>query len=337
MVRSTDRKGPCILVTGATGFIGLEVARQLAVAGRRPRLLVRRSHRRDLFNNLDVELVSGDLLSSDGLDRAVEGVDEVIHLAARATFERYAHIRPTIVDGSLRLLQAAKRARVRRFVMASSLLVYGSNQKPIDSQTSPDPQIAYGRAKLEAERALRAAVPSEMALGIVRLPHVYGARSFLFDQLRRGIVVTPGRGHNTHGQLHVADAARLLIAAASQGWSGTLPVADDSPADWNHFFDVLRRNYGELRRLSIPTRLALPGGRILEAIAALRSRPTLYTSDSVRAWLLDLPVEPGLLWRDLGIRPLHPTIESGIPASLDDSVLFRWRHPVLDSVEVRYA
>lgn len=66
-----------------------------------------------LFNRLDAEIVEGDLLSPGGLDRAVEGVDEIIHLAARATFERYRRVRPSIVDGSLRLMQAARRSRRR--------------------------------------------------------------------------------------------------------------------------------------------------------------------------------------------------------------------------------
>ena len=176
-----------------------------------------------------------------------------------------------------------------------------------------------------------------MKLAIIRLPHVYGSRSFLFSQLRRGLVVTPGDGRNTHGHLHVADAARLLIAAATQGWSGTLPVADDSPADWNRFFDVLSRNYGQFRRLQIPSSVALCGAPMLEMLAAVRGRPTLFAGDTVRGWLLNLPVEPGLLWRELGLRPLHPTIETGIPASLDEAILFRWRHPLLDSAELRFA
>lgn len=329
--------GPRVLVTGATGFIGLEVARQLADLGRRPRLLVRRRERAALFNHLDAEIVEGDLLARDDLGRVVEGADEVIHLAARATFERYRRIRPSIVDGSLRLMHAARRAGVRRFTFASSLLVYGSNRSFIGADTLPAPQIDYGRAKVEAEAALRAAAPPQMKLAIVRLPHVYGSRSFLFSQLRRGLVVTPGDGRNTHGHLHVVDAARLLVAATSQGWSGTLPVADDSPADWNRFFDVVRRHYDRFRRLPVPSGAAIAGASILEAMARVRGRPTLFAADTVRGWNLNLQVEPGLLWRELGLRPLHPTIETGIPASLDDSILFRWSHSLLDAAEARYA
>jgi nucleoside-diphosphate-sugar epimerase len=328
---------PRILVTGATGFIGLEVASQLSAAGRRPRLLVRRPHRGKLFNRLDVEVVEGDLMSSDSLAEAVSGVDEVIHLAARASFERYERVRPSIVDGSLMLFQAAQRAGVRRFVMASSLLVYGSNREPIGPHTPADPQIGYGRAKLEAELALRHALSSDMRLGIVRLPHVYGSRSFLFDQLRRGLVFKPGNGTNIHGHLQVVDAARVLIAAANQGWTGTLPVADDHPVDWNRFFRVIRRHYDRYRSVRIPTPVALQGTRILELAAALRGKPTLYTPDTVRGWILNLPVEPGVLWRDLGLRPVYPSVEVGVPASLDDEIAFRWRHPMLDAADARYA
>jgi nucleoside-diphosphate-sugar epimerase len=327
-----------VLVTGATGFIGFEVARQLAAANRRPRLLVRRSERRPLLGFLDAELVCGDLMRPETLAAALEGVDEVIHLAARATFERYETLRPTIVDGSISLMNAARRAGVRRFVFASSLLVYGHGDRPIDARTPARPRLGYGIAKLEAEEALRrAAEASRLSLGIIRLPHVYGPRSFLFHQLRRGFVIAPGPGTNTHGQLHVADAARLLVAAADQGWSGTTPVADDSPRSWNQFFEVLGEHYARFRLVRMPSRIAQAGARLLEAMARLRGRPTLQTADTVRGWLLDLPVEPGLLWGDLGLEPLYRSIERGIPASLDEGVSLRWRHPVLDRAEALVA
>ena len=60
------------------------------------------------------------------------------------------------------------------------------------------------------------------------------------------------------------------------------------------------------------------------------SRPSLYTPDTVVGWNLRLPVEIGLLWRQLGLRPIYPTISEGLPAALDDSVAFRWRHPLTD-------
>ena len=116
-----------------------------------------------------------------------------------------------------------------------------------------------------------------------------------------------------------------------------MPVADDHPVDWNHFFRVIQRHYDRYRSVRIPTGLAIQGARLLELAAALIGNPTLYTPDTVRGWVLNLPVEPGLLWRDLGIRPVYSSIETGVPASLDDEVAFRWRHPMLDSAETGYA
>ena len=69
-----------ILVTGATGFIGIEVSRQLAARGLRPRLMVRRPLRGIMLKHLKVEIMQADLRSTRSLIRAMEGMDTVIHL-----------------------------------------------------------------------------------------------------------------------------------------------------------------------------------------------------------------------------------------------------------------
>jgi uncharacterized protein YbjT (DUF2867 family) len=69
-----------LLVTGETGFIGNEIARQLAAAGIESRLMVSRPERGMLLAGLDAELVLGDLTRPVNLARAVAGMDAVIHL-----------------------------------------------------------------------------------------------------------------------------------------------------------------------------------------------------------------------------------------------------------------
>ena len=112
-----------VLVTGGTGFIGVELVQQLCRLGLRPRVLVRRPHRAALLSSLPVDLVQGDLTSEPSLARALEGIDTVFHLGARASFESYRRLKPTVVDGTTRLGQMAAEAGVSHFVFSSSLFV----------------------------------------------------------------------------------------------------------------------------------------------------------------------------------------------------------------------
>lgn len=319
------------LVTGATGFIGFELTRQLSALGCRPRVMVRRAGRAALLGGFDAEPVFADLHSEPGLRRALADTDTVFHLAARATFESYAKVRPSIVDGSVRLMEAAIDAGVRRFVYASSLFVHDSQSAPITAATVPNPQLDYGRAKWEAEQRLaEMAARAGMTFASIRLPHTYGAQSLLFDQIRRGLVVFPGDLSGECAHLHVSDAARALIAVAERGWSGVSPIGDEAGATWGEFFDVVHAFYPRFRLVRVPRRLAMLGAAMLEPLHLLRSSPTLNTSGTVRGFNLNLPVDARPLWRELGLRPEYPSIAAGIPAALDDYVRFRWRHPVLD-------
>lgn len=320
-----------VLVTGGTGFIGVELVEELCRLGYRPRVLTRRPHRAALLSSSSVEVIHGDLFSDTSLRRALEGIDTVIHLGARASFESYRRLKPTIVDGTVRLGRLAAEAGVDHFVYSSSLFVYGGQEIPIGSGTPAVPVMGYGRAKVEAENALLAiSAESGMTVANLRLPHVYGPQSILFQQVRRGIALFPGRMSNHCGQLHVEDAARVLAQVAIDRWTGTSAVSDGDNVTWTGFFSILEELYPRVRLLTLPSWFAYAGAAVLEPLASRRSRPTLYTKDTVVGFNLDLPVEPGLVWDDLAIEPLYPSVEQGIPAVLDGYVRYRWRHPLQD-------
>ena len=322
-----------VLVTGATGFIGIEVSRQLAERGLRPRLMVRRPVRGLMLRKLDAEIMQADIRSLKSLRRILDGVDTVIHLGARAAFESYATLYPSIVKGSLNLMRAAIEARISNFIYGGSLLVYKDTDKKINQNTAPLPMSGYGRAKLEAEKRLE-----EMALkaGIcfvsLRLPHVYGAHSLLFDQVRHGKVYFPGKGDNPFAHIHVGDAARALIRAAEQCKSGIWPVADDLSCTWNEYFETLKTYYPRLRVMHIPQRISYVGTRFLDILYGLTAQPNPYPSGAVSCWNLKLPVISGTLSQALGIEAKFPSIHDGIPAVLDDAISFYWLPSNLDRI-----
>ena len=318
-----------ILVTGGTGFIGHEVVRRLTDLGMRPRVLVRRISRAPLLSGLDVEAVHGDLMSAPSLERAVADIDVVIHLAGRATFEPVERLRPTIVDGTARLAEAAAAAGVRHIVFGSSLFVHDGAGTVADD-TAPRPVLGYGVAKTEAEQVLRrVSEAGGPTVSVVRLPHVYGPQSVLFGLVRRRLVLFPGRGDNRFAQLHVDDAARVLVAAALREWSGTAPVADLQSPTWNEFFEVLTTYAPRVRVVHVPAPAAIAATAVAGRLLG-RTGPTLVGADTIRGWNLELPVASRRIWDELALEPVHPTVLSGIPATLDGSVAFRWRHPVFD-------
>jgi nucleoside-diphosphate-sugar epimerase len=320
-----------VLVTGATGFIGIEVSRQLAHRGLRPRLMVRRPVRGRMLKNLAAEIVQTDLRSVENLDHILNGVDTVFHLGARAAFEPYARVYLSIVNDSLNLMQAAIKAGVKKFVFASTLLVYGDSDKPIDQHTQPAPMSGYGRAKLEAEQRLaKMAADAGICFVCLRLPHVYGAQSLLFDRIRQGQIFFPGKGDNAFAHIHIYDAARAFIQAAENGQSGIWVVADELSCTWNHFFETLQTHHPRLRVMHVPRMISYVGTKILYVFFKLSAQANPYPSGAISCWNYCLPVVPGTLRQAIGLEPKFPSIHEGIPVVLDDAISFYWLPSNLD-------
>jgi nucleoside-diphosphate-sugar epimerase len=189
-----------ILVTGASSAIGMLVVEQLRRRDRVVRCMVRRRP----VANAD-ECVQGDLGDASSLDAAVDGAEVVLHLAAVTHARRSRDYVETNVLGTKRLLDAAARHGVRRFVHVSTRAV---------SETGG----AYSRSTLMAERAV-AEAPVEHT--IVRLSEMYGgAGAEGIDQIvsraRRGATIPiVGEGAERVCPMHVDDAVAALVGAVA--------------------------------------------------------------------------------------------------------------------------
>lgn len=306
-----------LLVTGASGFIGYEVARQLSVNGYRPRLMIRQAGDDCEICHFDADFIIADLRKPESLKEAVKGIDGILHLAARATFESYDMLRPSIMDGSIALMKAGIEAGVRSFVYSSSLLVYRGSPSVVTVDTKVNPVLDYGHIKVDTEKRLSEIAKSEdIAFAALRLPHVYGVRDLYFRQLQAGRLILPGLGKNIYTHLHVADAASAMIACAEQGFQGIAPIGDRLPSSWATFTNAARQHFPSARVYPVPQWLALLATVLLIPFRRIRPYPGLETPGAVRTYNFNLAVDPDSLWKDLGMAPQYPTIFEGIPAAV---------------------
>jgi UDP-glucose 4-epimerase len=147
------------LITGGAGFIGSNIARQLAADGNRIRILDNfSSGRRENLEGLpeSVEVIEGDIRDFETVTKAVTGMDYVLHQAAVPSVPRSVKDPVTSnavnIDGTLYVLEASKRAGVKKVVFASSSSVYGESEElPKNEEMPPSPLSPYAITKLTGE------------------------------------------------------------------------------------------------------------------------------------------------------------------------------------------
>ncbi|MFH1408489.1 MAG: NAD(P)-dependent oxidoreductase [Nanoarchaeota archaeon] len=191
-----------LLITGASGFLGREVAKQL-VHGHR---VIAFSRRKTPFGRSCI----GDILSGDALEKAMEGIEAVIHLAASSDSDPKMKHR-VIVEGTKNVLASAKKAGVKKIVFMSS---YAASKKAKDTTA---------KAKLLAEKMVSS---SGMRYTILRPTLIYGEGGRLFESIQRmaswPIIPLLGGGNYLTGPVHVSDVASLAIDSLAKKHDGHL-------------------------------------------------------------------------------------------------------------------
>ncbi len=194
---------PVVLVTGAGGFIGRHLEPVLQSSG----WTVRRTVRAAATGPNDV-LIESIGPQTDWRD-ALEGVDAVVHLAARVHHPNEEHAvelyRNVNVEGTLHLARSAASMGVRQFIFLSSIHVNGRSTEgrgPFTEADALTPRGVYGKSKAAAESGLRAMAQDQgMHITVVRPPLVYGAGAkgnfdLLVRAVRRGIPLPFGLVRN---------------------------------------------------------------------------------------------------------------------------------------------
>jgi UDP-glucose 4-epimerase len=246
------------LITGGAGFIGSSIAMQLSSAGIEVVVLDNLSsgYRINIDGLKGVHLFEVDIRDAD-IGTALEGVDTVFHLAASVGNKR--SIDDPVTDaqinviGTLRVIEAARKAGIRKVVMSSSAGIYGELMTlPILENHRTEPDSPYGASKLCAEKeCLAYAKLYGMEIVCLRYFNVYGLRQrfdaygnvipiFAFQMLRGEPITVFGDGEQTRDFVNVRDVAQANIKAAlASGVSGAFNIGSSTRISINALLDLL--------------------------------------------------------------------------------------------------
>jgi len=216
-------------VTGGTGFVGLNLVKELMIRGWDVTALHRPSSDLKLLKRFRPKLAVGALTDSAALMAAIpQGTDTIFHVAGNTNMWRGGDAEQTRdnVDGTRHVVQAALAKGVRRLVVTSSISAYGMVSGEIDEQTpslAANSHVNYQKTKWQAQEIARAALPKGLQVvimqpGAIMGPYDVGTWSRLFLMVRDDKL--PGVPASMLTFTHVREVIAAHIAAADKGENG---------------------------------------------------------------------------------------------------------------------
>jgi nucleoside-diphosphate-sugar epimerase len=294
------------LVTGGAGFIGSNIVKLLVDEGYDVLVIDNLSsgYLKNLDQDKSVSFTEADVRDEAAVKRAMEGAEVVFHLAASVGNVR--SIEQPIDDsdvnllGTIRVLEAARRAGVRKLICSSSAAIFGELRRlpiPEDHPTEPD-----GVSKLAEEKmCLVYSKLYELDAVCLRYFNVYGVNQrydaygnvipiFAHRLLRREPLIVYGDGEQTRDFVNVADVARAnLLAARSSGVSGAFNVGSGVSISVNRLVAMML----DASETSVPVQHVEPRkgevrdsrADISAARAALAFEPTVHIEHGLAEYM----------------------------------------------------
>jgi len=284
------------LVTGATGFIGGQLAKRLQIEeGVQVRALVRSLEKGRWLSDLGVELVEGDITDATSVRQAVQGCDLVYHAAAYVgEAGNEEAVWDVNVVGTHNVVDAAVSAKVQRFVHLSSCAVYGSlQQMDIDETTAiRKTGRVYHDSKVEAEEVVFTAYRRQDLPAVsARISQVYGPGSpqltlRVLEAVNRKKVILIDGGQHYFKPVYIDNLidALVLCAQVDEAVGEAINISDGAPVLWRDFFDTFGRMTGVESFPSAPYHPAYVYAFFNELKAKVQGRTTSMNREVVKTF-----------------------------------------------------
>lgn len=247
-----------ILITGAGGWLGSELTERILEQGNSIRAFVLFSSKRldklkVKYGNL-LEVVEGDICNKNDVDKCLEGIEVVYHLAAKvhslpknkADEDQFFKIN---TEATEQLFELCLNHKVKRVVFYSSVSVYGESEEVIDVNTSKNPVTAYAKSKLIAEEVgLRLFKEKGLPITIIEPVTVYGGDDVgNFEKLKnlvnKGFVPRFGDGENKKTVIYYKDLITMTIEIAKDiNTLGKVIICGSESISYNNIIKVLSKN-----------------------------------------------------------------------------------------------
>lgn len=311
-----------VVVTGASGHLGINLVQALARNGVPTRVLVHRNSAP--LEEMDVDIAHGDVLDLDSLRSAFAGAELVYHLAGAISISGDPHgaVRAVNVTGADNVARTALRCGVRRLVHCSSIHAFDMRRQAPITESSPrvtdDPRVhrAYDRSKAEGEKRVREVIDQGLDAVIIHPTGVIGPSDHepsrmgrFFLRLYRGTL--PGLVAGAFDFVDVRDVANGMIVAADQGRTAESYLLSGHDIEIPELASMAASITGRKPpRLTVPGLVARLGTPLMSAVAAMSRSEPLYTKESL-ATLREAPkVDSTKAVSELGFaaRPIEETV-----------------------------
>jgi nucleoside-diphosphate-sugar epimerase len=313
-------------VTGATGFVGLNLVEQLTRLGWDVVALHRASSDLTYLRRFPVRLVEATLEDPAALVRAMpEGVDAVFHAAADVTFwsRHRARQTRTNVEGTRNVVAAAVKRSAARFVHTSTTAVYGFATPGFDEaapHAGRGSWFQYMHTKALAEEEVRRGIAEGLDAVILNPANVVGA----YDRHNWARLIRLA----AHGTLprvpagcasfcHVTEVARAHVTAVARGRTGDNYILAGTDATYQDTVRLIAELVGRRRETrTVPATLLAVVARVLAGIAHVTGREPFITPEGAAFLSADLRCRSDKAIHELGYRPVP------LRTMLEDS--YRW-------------